>query len=310
MSNWLFLSLLSSAVYTVVNFTDKYILERQIKDYRGMAMYSAIVGLITGIVLWTVSGFPILGIKDGLLVIITGVLFVFGAALYFQVMQSEETSKVIFLGQLMPIFTILMSSLFLKEQLSIKQFIGFMLIMTSVFALVTNIKEILSLKFNKAFWLMTISDVLWAAGTIIFKFVSDTSSFIILSAYEGFGWVTGGLILFLVFPSVRQAFISTTRKLSKVGLTIVFGNEAVYLASKLLIFLAIISGPVALVSAVQGTNIMFGIIYGWILTLIAPKIFGEDISKKGLLKKFAWGGSNVYRFSFNLLIQSTFCGNI
>lgn len=97
MINWFLYAILGTAVYTVVCFIDKYNLEKQIKDYRGMAMYSAIVGLFTGTALWVLTGFPILNFNDGLLVLATGVLYIWGAAVYFFVMQRErEQSKLSF----------------------------------------------------------------------------------------------------------------------------------------------------------------------------------------------------------------------
>lgn len=97
MINWFLYAILGTAVYTVVCFVDKYNLEKQIKDYRGMAMYSAIIGLLTGTILWALTGFPILGLSDGLLVLATGILFIWAAAIYFFVMQRErEQSRLSF----------------------------------------------------------------------------------------------------------------------------------------------------------------------------------------------------------------------
>ena len=49
-----------------------------------------------------------------------------------------------------------------------------------------------------------------------------------------------------------------------------------------------VSLAVAVVGATMSLGI--GVIYGVILTIIAPKIFKEDISKSGLLKKIILGG--------------------
>ena len=133
MPTWVLLSILAPAILTVVNFTDKYILERQIKDYRGFAIFSAIVGLTAGALLWVATGFPTLPLTDGLLVVLTGVLAVFGTALYFQVLSKEETSKVIFLLQLTPVMVLALSVLFLGDKLSLRAFAGFVLIRYFVF---------------------------------------------------------------------------------------------------------------------------------------------------------------------------------
>lgn len=289
MQNWFWYQVVGTAIYTVVNFTDKYVLERQIKDYRGMAMYSAITGLVVGTLVWVLLGFPMLGAKDGLIVILTGVFSIFGAALYFQMMQEVQASKVIFLLQITPIFVLLGSFLFLREPISIKQLLGFAVILISTTIVQLDLKEKFSFKPDKIFLLAIAFNVFWAAGLILFKFVSDVNSFSKLAIYESWGWAVGGGILFTIFPTVREAFFRTTKSLNKVGIIVVFGNELVYLVSKLLTFMAVTLGPVSLVSVLGGLNVFYGIIYGWILTIVAPTVFGEDITKEGLLNKFFWG---------------------
>lgn len=44
--SWLIYAIISPAVYSIVNFVDKYILSKQIRDYRGMSMYASIMALI------------------------------------------------------------------------------------------------------------------------------------------------------------------------------------------------------------------------------------------------------------------------
>lgn len=288
MNNWIWYQVVATGFYTVVNFTDKYILEKQIKDYRGMAMYSAIVGFAAGTLLWIISGFPLLGFRDGILVILTGVFSIWAAAIYFQVMQQEAASKVIFLLQLTPVLTLVLAYLFLHEPITPKQLLGFVLVLIPSLAVSMEPSKRFSLSINKTFWLMAIVASLWSLGQIIFKFVSGSTSFVHLATYESWGWAIGGVSLFIGFRSVRNAFFVTSRKLSKFALAVVFGNELVFLASKLLTFLAIVVGPVALVSVLGGLNIFYGILYGWILTILAPKIFEEDISGRGMVKKIAW----------------------
>lgn len=288
MQSWVLYSLLSTAITVIVIFVDKYNLTQQIKDYRGMAMYSAIVGLISGSILWLVTERPILGFQDGLLVIATGILSIFSASIYFYVIQKEDGSKVLFLLQLVPVFVLILSLIFLKESITIKKLLGFVLILVPSL-LASSESGKLKLSMNKNTLLLMVSMFLTAVSAVIFKFVVDVGSFSKVVAYESWGWAIGGLILFTVIPSVRKAFFTTTRSLKKVALAIVFGNEILFLGSKLLLFLAISLGSVYLVNVITGTQVLFGALFGAVLTLIAPKIFNEDIGKNSIKNKLILG---------------------
>lgn len=289
MQSWVLYALLGTAITTVVVFIDKYNLTEQIKDYRGMAIYSAIVGLVVGTFLWVATGFPLLNLRDGLLVILTGVLSISSAAIYFYVIQRESGSKVIFLLQLVPVIVLILAVMFLKEELTIRRLVGFLLILIPSL-LVSSMKDgKLSLNFNKNMQLLILADFISAISAVLFKFVVDVGTFSKVVAYESWGWAIGGILLFTFIPSVRRAFITTTKSLKRTALVLVFGNEFVYVTSKLLMFFAISLGPVYLVNVLGGTQVLFGIIYGVILTLIAPRIFKEDISRSGLAKKVGLG---------------------
>lgn len=289
MPSWVIYSLLGTAITTVVIFIDKYNLTEQIKDYRGMAIYSAIVGLVVGTILWILTGYPILGFKDGLLVMLTGVLSISSAAIYFYVIQRESGSKVIFLLQLLPVMVLILAMIFLREEITIRKFMGFLLILIPSLLVSSMEEDKLKLNLNKNTLLLILSTFITAVSAVLFKFVVEVGSFSKVVAYESWGWAVGGLLLYFFVPGVREAFLATTKSLKKTALVIVFGNELFYVISKLLIFLAISLGPVYLVNVISGTQVIFGVIYGVILTLIAPRIFKEDVSMSGLLKKLTLG---------------------
>ena len=74
--NWIFFALLAPAVFSVVNFTDKYIVEKEVKNYNGMPIYQTLMGLIIGTLFWIINGYPVLSIRDASIVIFTGILTV------------------------------------------------------------------------------------------------------------------------------------------------------------------------------------------------------------------------------------------
>lgn len=287
--NWLFFAVLAQVFYTVVVFIDKYILEREIADYRGMPIYSAIIATIAGVLIWIVTGFPILSLKDGLLITLTGVLTTFGAATYFNALSDDEVSKVTILFQVQPVITLILSFLILGERISSPQLLGFILILLSAIGISLE-KKLKKVRFSKVFFLILLTDFLWASAYVIFKFVVDSNSFSKVLSYESIGIGFGGLILYTFFPSIRKAFKKTNKKVRRRIIWFVSINEGIFLFSRLLKYLAISKGPVSLVDVVGGTQIIFAIVFGFFLTLFAPKIFQESISGIGLFKKIVMAG--------------------
>lgn len=282
--NWLFFALLSPAIFAVNVLIDKYILEKEIKDYQSMPIYSSIMALVFGIILWIATGFPIIGYQDALLALLTGMLTLWGLAFYFRALSNQESSKIMILFQIQPIMTLVMAYLFLNESISLSQLIGFFIILGATVWMSLE-KEKTKFKLSPAFILILFATLFWAIAAVVFKFVVDSGSFTKLISYESFGMVLGGLVLYIFFPSFRKAFKKTQKGLRKITLAVILINEGVFSIGRFFAYLAISLGSVALVNVIGGTQVFFGILFGFLLTLIAPKIFQENISKVGLSKK-------------------------
>lgn len=284
--SWLLFAVLSAGVYAVTNFIDKYILEREVKDYRGLTVYSSIVGLLFGCVYWVADGFQLLTPQDTFLIILSGVFTVWGLAAYFRSLSSEETSTVIFFMQMTPVITLLLSALFIGERISTLQFYGFILVLFAMMGMSFSVKK-LRIRCSVAFACILLADSLWAGANVLFKFVIAETTFNQLIAYESFGIALGGFLLYLAFPSVKKAFQAIRLSTGRSVVLFILLNEAIFIAAKLLGFYAISLGPVSLVSVVGSTQVFFGIAYGLLLTLFTRKVYHENISPSGMMKKFS-----------------------
>lgn len=287
--NWLFFAILAPAVYAIVVFIDKYILEKEVTNYLGMPIYGSVIAAIFGVLIWIGTGFPSLTLRDSLLIMLTGVLTVFGLASYFKALSIDEASKITILFQITPVLTLILSYLLLGNRISGQQFLGFVLILVSTLGTSVE-KSLRKFHLSNIFFLILLTDFFWALAFVIFKFVSETNSFSSLISYEGFGMGVGGFILYKFFPSIRNSFEMINKKVGSSFFWIIVINEAIFLVSRLLTYLAISKGPVALVDVVGGTQVIFAIFYGILLTKISPKIFKENVSLKGLSKKLVLAG--------------------
>lgn len=282
--NWLFFALLAPAIFTVVNFGDKYILEKEIRDARGMPIFAGIMAFLTGIVLWILTGFPVLTLPETLLVLFTGAITNWASAIYFQAMQQEEASKVIVLIQMVPVVVLVLSVVFLQETITGEQLVGFVFILGSALGIALN-RESGGLRISPAFWQILLVDVLWGASIVLFKYAAVNIAFERVVAFESWGLALGGLTLYMFVPPLRHAFHNSLLITRKAAFGMIALNESLFVVAKLLNFWAVALGPVALVSVLGSTQIFYGIVIGWLLTVFAPAILREDVSQGNLQKK-------------------------
>lgn len=292
--NWLVFALLAPLIFTLVNFVDKYIVEREVKDYRGMVIFTAIMALAAGTVFFILGGFPVLPAREMAIILFTGSLTAWGAALYFPAISGEDASNVIIFFQITPIFTLILSMIFLGEVLTAGQWLGFILIFASVIgvSIFSQPKQKRAGKWfqlSRGFFLILGVDVMVAISFVVFRSVIQAEiPFAAIVTYESWGIALGGLILYLFVPTIRRAFHIDVRSIRKQGMGAIAVNETIFVIAKLLNFVAISVAPsVALVSVLMGTQVFFGILLGWLLTTVLPAIFKEDITRSSLIRRGA-----------------------
>lgn len=291
--NWTLLALLAPFVYAVNIYIDKYLVSSRLRDFRSLPVFSAIVAFIFAILLWIFTGFEILSSYDAFLVLLSGVFTIVGFALYLEALMKEETSLLIVLIQLSPVFVLVLSYIFLSEVITGQQFLGFLLLLTASVG-ATLKKEKSSWKLSKAVVYILLADLIWSSAYILIKLASADVALSSLIIYESWGVVIGGVLLFLLLPGIRKAFIDTARKLKPLDFGLIMFNEFLYLGGKALTYMAVALGPVALVSIIGSTQIFYGIVFGAVLTIILPKVFKEDLSRGGIVKKFVLGGIAIF----------------
>lgn len=296
---WFAYALLATFLMTCINFGDKFVVESQVPNPLALLIFLAWFNLIIGIILWIIVGFSTIPLSRGLLLIGAGTAPAFGGFFYFQAVSKTETTRIVILSQLLPLFTLIISVLFLQETITNIQFVGFTLIMIAAIAVTvqrSKSKGDINVPLGPL-WdvlgLMLMTNLIYASAlvltdSLVESLVTDIHSLTVVTAYTSFGYWIGGMTLFVLVPPVRHSF---TRLLSSTGLKAIAslsGVESIFVIRQFVVFTALTLGPVSLVSVIGSLNVFFAIIFGWILTLWQPHIFKEDISRTNLIRKFAW----------------------
>lgn len=293
---WIGYALLATLVMTGVNFGDKYVVERHVPDPRATMIFFSIVNVIMGALLWFVSGRVFLPPDDAFLLLLSGATVILGGYFYFQAITRTEISRVIVMIQLTPVFTLLLSVIFLGGRLTLPQLLGFALILLAAVAITRGRKSVTrsaDAVGRDILLRMVAATLLWSVGAVLIdqlieKLVVDQRTLLVTLSYSSLGYFLGGVGLLLTMPQVRRSFASAARTVRPLGLLSLFLVESGFVLRQLLLYTAFSLGDVALVTVVGSVNVFIGILLGWGLTLLWPLIFKEDISRANLLHKSTW----------------------
>ena len=281
---WVAFALLGPFIFTIVNYIDRVVVERYIRDPLAMPVYVAIASLIAGLILWVLNGFPILATNDFLIIMLAGISNAVAASFYFRAIVMDDTSKDVILMQMSPVAVLILSFIVLDYQILPIQFVGFLLVLGAALALsVTTGAATIGqrIQLSRALWFVLGLVLFSAISNVLFKFVVDGSSFGRIVPYESFG------MAFFV-PTIRQAFNNNLRSIPRSALVAVSASETVYIIAKLTVLTAISLGPVALVSVLSGTQVFYAILLGWLLTKLLPRLYNENIARGHILRKIFW----------------------
>ncbi|MEP7166789.1 MAG: EamA family transporter [Candidatus Woesebacteria bacterium] len=279
---WIFYALLSYATVAVANITDKLLVDRYIKDSSVIVLFTGSVAAIVGLLMIPFVGIPHYSLFQLIRVIAAGMLLQFYLIPYFQALEKDEPSRVIPLFQVIPIFSLILSWIFLHETLGVGQIVGFFFILFGgIFISVTK-KGTFALR--KTFWLMMLSSVLFAASTILFKGAVDENNVMQTIAVESLGIGVGTLLLFFL-PGYAKTSVQFAKKMPVAGWGALATSEIFYVIYRFLLLIALSLGSVSIVSVLSGIQPVFVLLYSGVLSFIAPKFFHEDLSMKTLIQK-------------------------
>lgn len=274
-------AILSYAIDASVNFLDKFLLGSYDLEPAVITIYSGFIALIIGLIVFLFIGFHPIDAKSILIILLSGVLTELILLPYFKALSLDETSRVVPLFNFGPIFVILLSFVILQEQLLIKQYIGATFIICSGFLLSMKKLDFSIFKLRPAFYYMLLASFFTAAAFVLFKLGIHTSGFWQVLPYEGLGLGIGGVLIFL-YPSNTKLILVKTKQMRKKAFFFMTIEEIVYISTQYLKYFAGSLIPVSLVSALVGTQSLFSLIYGIILSLYAPNIAKEVLSRENI----------------------------
>src|SRR3989344_362653 len=291
MSNWFLIALVAPILWSIVNHIDKYMLSKYLKE-RGVGallIFSALSSvIILPFVLYFFSS-EIFSISGGDLVTLLFVGFLSAGAFYFYLMgmEEEETSIVVPLFQLVPVFGYFLGVIVLRESLTTAQIFSSLLIMSGIIILTIEIDEENKIRLkSRVLILIATSSFLFALHDILFKKVAMVESFWVSVFWQYLSLTIFGLLILWAVKKFREDFLAMFKDTGRKLLSLNVVSELLYIFGNLTNNFATLLAPIALVLVVSSYQPLFVFIGGTLLTLLSPHITTEKISSRHLAHKF------------------------
>lgn len=288
---WFLVALGAPLLYTSANYIDKFVLSRFVQDkggVGGIVIFSSLFAVVVVPISFLISPETLsLALSLKIILVVNGVVSMSSLIIYLNALQKFDTSSVVPLYQLIPVFSYILGYLILDEVLNLIQIVACLLIIIGAFALSLTM-EGGKMKLNgKLLKLMSAASLFSALTGVIFKKVALDVGYWQSQFWEYCGIFLLGLFLLIFIRTYRQDFV----KLYHSTRGRIFGyssaTEAAMIGADLLFNFSILLVPVTLVYVVNSFQPLFVLVFGLVLSRLWPKYYSEIHSRQGLIQKAA-----------------------
>lgn len=257
------------------NFVNKYF-----RNPWSLVFFSSIFSLIFLPIVWIIQHPSMLSAKVFPFIVLIALIEVIYLYPYYKALQHADTSIVTALFSISKVLVPILAFFVVGERLSIWQYIGFILIISSSIALSWKGGPVI---FNKSLWYMILVSGLLAIEAVIYKYVFETVNW-----STGFTWVNivSFILAFgiLLIPKQRKNIIKDFSVLKR-KFRLFFTSELLGFLGTAASALAISILPVTVVKGINASQSFITLIYAIILAKAIPEIFKEAIDLQSIIKK-------------------------
>lgn len=306
---WILIGIIPPFLWAVVNHIDKYLLSKahHKSSVNVLMVYSTGFSLILLPFLFSFAKDNLfVSLEQVLVQIVGGILLTFSIYFYLKALYRGETSIVMPLALLVPIFGYFFSYFLLGETVSFKQLISCALIIGGALLLSFEISEEHKkiTKFNyRVLSFMILSTGFEAMQETIFKFSTVKSSFLVSLFWLHVGIILYGLVLVFLNKNLFGHFLESVRENGRFMFGVNFISEFVSSVAFMAINYAILLAPIFIILSLKGFQPVFVFILGTLLTLFFPRFVKEKIRPIHLLHK---GVAITVMVLGTILISQTF----
>ena len=281
---WIVTSLATAITISIANILDSHVLSKKLQGLSPYLLTMAVFQAVTALIALAIFPFPAASrFADILAGIGGGLANAVALVILLNALQKGEVSRVIPVTSSFPIFVALLSMPLLGEMLS---FSGWLAVLLTVAGAVLISLQLdgggKKTKLHSSFLLLLFVALLFSVSNIAYKYAMTTISTWNTFTINGLCVATVALIY-----AARKKNILELKNLEqrnqKIGLII--GNQMIAALGIILSFIAIRSGPVALVSTIMNIRPAFILIFSLIISRFYPGFITEHIARKTIIIK-------------------------
>ena len=289
------LAVLASFLWAITNHIDKFLIsgiDEAGKSIKTLMVFSTLVAGVILMPVWlivslvvgggvTVSWFSLV------MMLLSSIVNVLAIYFYFRALDQNDTSVVVIMFQMIPVFTYVLALILFHETLTMSQLLGAAIIMSSAILVSWDFETKGSNKNRtRALIFMALSSLCYAGYYILFNAATRESAYEACAFWYQIGLILVGLVL-IGRKSYREQFVSAIKNNGKKYISLNVTNETVNLVAVFMVNYAATIIPVALADILNGFQGAFVFILGVLGAKFLPKYFKENLSKKVVLQKVA-----------------------
>lgn len=280
---WFPITVLSYLALALSQVLDKVFLTRFVRESRA---YGAIIGLMGIVVLfalpWTQS-FSSLALW--VLALVSGGLFVLALLPFMAALQGDEASRVITAtGALVPLLTVLLEAVFLGTRLSGTAYVGIALLVVGSVVL-TSSRSHAPRRSYRSMGLALFSAAIFALSFVLTKHVYEHADFLTAFVWMRVGGVIAGAAIVLAVRPVQTELYRLFTQAKPALWAAYLANQAVAAVGFVLQSWAVALTSVGIITAMQGTQYVFVLLFVVLFSRLKPEMLTERITKAVILEK-------------------------
>jgi drug/metabolite transporter (DMT)-like permease len=278
---WYIFALLAPAFWAMNNVFIKFLITNKYKSYFPLIFTVILCDAVFAVGV-LVFGTVTYSFPYSLLALTAGLMPLTAFWFYSKALITEEVSRIATLFQLIPVFVVFLSVIFLNEILGIQRYLGIGLIVTA--SILISYKKADKNPFSGALKFMIPFGIVIAAYTITDKTLLGYLDYWTVFFWNLLGTFLGALFL-LALPKPRTEITKTVATIGKKAVFTTFIGEGLYVIGTICSLIALSLTDASLASSLFGLQPFYVFFYTIILSLFLPRILKEKINKETLLLK-------------------------
>ena len=280
--DWVSLTILGTVAISMVNILDSHLISRRMPSLRAFFLPVSIVILIYSLVTFCLFPLPKgVGIWPFLVALGSGLMRAVSLAILLYILKTEEVSLAIPLFHTFPVFVAIMAVPLLGETLGYLQWLAIITVVIGAVIISARRGSGGSTTWlGRPFFLLFGASLLMAVANVLSKYALDYISF--WNMYWITSFFLSGVYLLI---SLRTSVLRELGNMSQRGwaIVIIIVNETLAMVGMVLVFWAMESGPVSLVSTITGSRPIFVFFLALILNRVLPNFILERKLGRGAL---------------------------